>query len=167
MTKNMACTASDQRAVSSTEKTGPATLIRRVVLVLFLTAFTFASLSTLSFSPSNVWPDFIFLLVAGLFTVVSLTRQLPLQSVLLAAAVILGVYFTMSSVAAFPGFPGPHRYYVTRGLPRFAAEFVHQLIWPVVLLNARAMARLLPQRDSYNFGFRVLIIAAVLIFAFQ
>jgi hypothetical protein len=100
-------------------------------------------------------------------TLAALTRQLPLQNVLLAVFGIALIGGAASMTGARTGIPfGPIIYEIQ---PKFfKMPWAMPLIWVVVILNARGVARLIlrPWRKIKTYGFWLIGIAAVLVALF-
>ena len=161
--------ASSRKAVA-----GPAQFLHPVFLVLFLAAFALVWLNTLKVFvlPGNPgWPAALVLFTAGATTLVSLSRQLPGQNVLLAASIIAVIAGTAQALGAITGIPfGPYLYTDAAG-PKFfdVLPWSIPVIWIVVILNARGVARLIlrPWRKSRLYGFRLIGVTAALALAFD
>lgn len=120
--------------------------------------------------PDAQWPTGVLLSLAFVANLASQSRSLPLQNVLagaLSIVVVSGIILTVNATLSFPfgsvtypanggGFFGP----VPWWLP---------LLWVVVILNCRGVARLVlrPGRKSRTFGFRVIGLTAVLAMLFD
>jgi uncharacterized membrane protein len=117
------------------------------------------------------WPEAALLLLAVTGTIVSLTRQLPLQNVLLAASVIAIVGGGISALGAITGIPfGPFTF--TAGLePKIfnTLPWAMPLIWVVAILNSRGVARLIlrPWRKTKIYGFWLIGLTATLVLFFD
>ncbi len=112
------------------------------------------------------WPEVLLLLLATAGTITALTRQLPLQNVLLAASVIALLGGAAHALGATMGIPfGPFQFgtqtrpYLFQTLP-----WALPLIWVVVILNSRGVARLIlrPWRKIRNYGFWLIGLTAAL-----
>jgi uncharacterized membrane protein len=117
------------------------------------------------------WPEAVLVLAATLATLVSLTRQLPGQNVLLAAAIIGIIGGIMHSVGAATAIPfGPLNYTDNAG-PRVFGVLAWPMpaIWIFAVLNSRGVARLIlrPWRKLRNYGFWLIGITAVLTVLFD
>lgn len=111
--------------------------------------------------------DALFIALAAAATLAALWRRLPLQNVLLAAAVIALVGGAFSALGAKTDLPfGPFVYAAASGLLIFKTlPWAMLLIWIVVVLNSRGVARLIlrPWRKNKTYGFRVIGLTAVLV----
>ncbi len=110
------------------------------------------------------WAEPCLLVAALLFTVSSLARQIPLQNALLAACVIAVVGGAAHWSSAVAGIPfGPIRFPQAQGTTPLQEWFcVPAVLWVVLLLNARGVARLIlePRARHRNHGWHVIGLAA-------
>ena len=103
------------------------------------------------------WPEALLVFLAALATVTSLSRQLPMQNVILGAVIIavLGSLAHGLGVATASPF-GPFTYADAAG-PRLLnlVAWPVPLIWIVAVLNSRGVARLIlrPWRKLRTYGF--------------
>jgi bisanhydrobacterioruberin hydratase len=143
-------------------------------LLVVLLAAAFALVLAEFFGLLNLksgWPEATLLLLAVTGTIVSLTRQLPLQNVLLAASVIAIVGGGISALGAITGIPfGPFTF--TAGLePKIfnTLPWAMPLIWVVAILNSRGTARLIlrPWRKTKTYGFWLIGLTATLVLLFD
>ena len=115
-------------------------------------------------------PEIALLLLATASTIVSLERQLPLQNVLLAVAVIALTGGAAHALGAISGIPfGPFTFTSELGPKLFKTlPWAMPLIWIVVVLNSRGVARLIlrPWRKTKTYGFWLMGLAAVLTMLF-
>lgn len=111
----------------------------------------------------------IFLLVALVTTLVSQSRSLPLQNVLLAAAIIGLIGGIVELIGAASGIPFGSRIYLDESGPQIFGILPGSLpvFWIVFLLNSRGVARLMlrPWRKSKTYGFRVIGLTCLLVVA--
>lgn len=117
------------------------------------------------------WPEAVLVLTATLATLVSLTRQLPGQNVLLAGAIIGLIGGIMHGVGAATAIPfGPFTYTNGAG-PRIFGVLGWPMpaIWIIAILNSRGVARLIlrPWRKLRNYGFWLIGITAALTVLFD
>lgn len=117
------------------------------------------------------WPEALLLLAATLTSVVALSRQLPLQNVLLAAGVIALIGGGIHAVGAATDIPfGPFSYTDNTG-PRFFNTLAWPMpaVWVVAILNSRGVARLMlrPWRKVRNYGFWLMGITIALAVLFD
>ena len=117
------------------------------------------------------WPMAFFIMGAMVATLMSLSRQLPGQNVMLGATIIAAVGGIAHGIASHTGIPfGPFSYSSTAGPKLFssAAWFV-PLLWVIIVINARGVARLImkPWRKTKNYGFWVIGVTGVLVFLFD
>jgi uncharacterized membrane protein len=144
------------------------------VFIVFLAvwlAHTAALGSGAAASSGPRWVDAVYLLLATGTVLLGLGRRLPLQNVLIAAALIATICGTVLTLAAFSSLPiGPAQY-----SERLGARFLHVLPWPlpvlwaVALLSARGVARLIlrPWRPGDCYGFWVIGVAGLLAVLFD
>lgn len=117
------------------------------------------------------WPEAVLVLTATLATLVSQTRRLPLQNVILAAAVIAfggGVVHAVGAATAIPF--GPFSYTDSAGRRFFnTLAWPMPLVWVVAVLNSRGVARLMlrPWRKLRTYGFWLIGITVALTVLFD
>ena len=141
---------------------------------LFLLAFALVLLmllDTFQLPGPAGWPDALLLLAATATTLVSLSRQLPVQNVILGAAVIAFIAAIVESVGAATAIPfGPFTYTADAG-PRLLnlLAWPIPLIWIIAILNSRGVARLIlrPWRKLRAYGFWFIGLTAVLTVVFD
>jgi uncharacterized membrane protein len=144
------------------------------VIALLAAAFVFMLATLLApslhFSGSPEAPEVALLLLATTSTIVSLERQLPMQNVLLAVAVIAIIGGAISALGAISGIPfGPFTFTSEIGPKIFRKlPWAIPLIWIVTVLNSRGVARLIlrPWRKTKTYGFWLMGLAAVLVMLF-
>jgi uncharacterized membrane protein len=118
------------------------------------------------------WPDAFLLVLAAGSTLASLSGQVPAQNALLAASVIGCAGGAAHALGAATGVPfGPfvdHPQNIGRELFSLVPWTV-PLIWVVVLLNARGVARLIlrPYRSKDGYGFYVMGLTVLLAVVFD
>ena len=109
--------------------------------------------------------------LAAAATLAALWRRLPLQNVLLAAAVIALIGGGLSGLGARTGLPfGPFVYATGSGCLIFKTlPWVMPLVWVAIVLNSRGVARLMlrPWRKNKSYGYRVIGLTAVLVLLFD
>lgn len=114
--------------------------------------------------------DAILLLLALASTLTSLAGQLPAQNVLLATVVVAAIGGGIHAFGALSGIPfGPVTYTHENGLLLFKAlPWYMPLVWVIVILNARGVARLIlrPWRKLRVYGFWLIGITAFLTLIF-
>ena len=115
--------------------------------------------------------DGAFIVIATAGTMAALWRRLPLQNVLLAAGGIALVGGGFSALGAKTGLPfGPFVFGSGSGPLMFKTlAWAMPLIWVVIVLNSRGLARLMlrPWRKNKSYGFRVIGLTAVLVLLFD
>jgi uncharacterized membrane protein len=137
-------------------------------LFAFLLAAAFGLEFVTLYAPVNFsnWPEAVLILLATFSTIASLTRQLPLQNVLSAAFVIALIGGAAHAVGALTGIPfGPFIFGDNAGPEIFKTlPWAMPLLWVVVVLNSRGVARLIlrPWRKTKTYGFWVIGLTAVL-----
>lgn len=156
------------------ERPGLAHRLSKVGFVLFLAAFVGMGLNAMNVPAlSGVcgWLAALLVFTAGVTTLVSVSRQLPVQNVLLAAAIIAAIAGTSQAFGVITGIPfGPYLYTEAAGPKLFKVlPWSIPVIWIIVLLNARGVARLIlrPWRKSRLYGFRLIGVTAVLAVVFD
>jgi uncharacterized membrane protein len=117
------------------------------------------------------WPESGLVLVVTVSTLLSLSRRLPGQNVLLAVAIIAAIGGLAQSIGVLTAFPfGPFVYTPAAG-PRLLEMLPWwlPLMWVVVVLNSRGVARLMlrPWRKTRAYGFRLIGLTAVLCVLFD
>jgi uncharacterized membrane protein len=117
------------------------------------------------------WPEALLLLLATAGTLSALTRQLPLQNVLLAAVVIALMGGTAHALGVKLGIPfGPFVFGPDAGPRLFKTlPWSLPLIWVVAILNSRGVARLIlrPWRKVRSYGFWLIGLTALLTTGFD
>jgi uncharacterized membrane protein len=113
------------------------------------------------------WPEVLLVLFAAATTLVSLSRQLPGQNVLLAAAIIALLAGGVQALGAITAIPfGPYVYTEAAG-PRILGTlpWAIPLVWIIAILNARGIARLMlrPWRKTRAYGFWLIGITTALV----
>jgi putative membrane protein len=137
-------------------------------LFAFLLAVAFVFELVTFFAPVNFpnWPEVMLILLATFSTIASVTRQLPLQNVLLAAFIIAIFGGAAHAVGALTGIPfGPFTFGDNAGPEIFKTlPWAMPLLWVVVVLNSRGTARLIlrPWRKTKTYGFWAIGLTAVL-----
>jgi len=99
-----------------------------------------------------------------------LARRLPEQNVLMAATLIAAISFTIAVVAEKTRVPfGPRGYTAALGGKIFGVPWPMPLLWLVVVVNARGVARLIlrPWRKTTYYGFWVIGLASLLAVVFD
>ncbi|HEX3889872.1 MAG TPA: carotenoid biosynthesis protein [Verrucomicrobiae bacterium] len=125
---------------------------------------------SLRLSGSPEAPEVALILLATASTIFSMSRQLPLENVLLASFVIALVGGAISALGATSGIPfGPFTFTSEIGPKNFhRLPWAIPLIWIVTVLNSRGVARLIlrPWRKTKTYGFWLMGLAAVLTMLF-
>jgi uncharacterized membrane protein len=117
------------------------------------------------------WPEALLVLAATLATLVSQTRRLPLQNVILAVGIIAIIGGAVHAVGAATAIPfGPFSYTDSAG-PRIFGTLAwpFPFVWIIVILNSRDVARLIlrPWRKLRSYGFWLIGIAVALTVLFD
>jgi len=117
------------------------------------------------------WPDGLLVVLAAATTLVSLTRQLPAQNVMLASAIIVVIAGAVHTLSALSGIPfGPCRYTKRVGQVLFEPlPWAVPLVWVIAILNARGVGRLVlrPWRKARNYGFWLMGLTTFLVVLFD
>jgi len=117
------------------------------------------------------WPEAALVLLTATTTLISLSRQLPGQNVLLAAAVVALIGGGAQAIGAATAIPfGPYFYTEAAGPRLFGLlPCPVPLIWIIVILNARGVGRLMlrPWRKTRVYGFRLIGVTAALALIFD
>ena len=114
------------------------------------------------------WPDGLLLVLAAATTLASLSRQLPAQNVVLAAALIGGFGGAAASVGAITGVPfGPFTYNA-ENIGKFLfypLPCAVPILWVVAILNSRGVARLImrPYRQRPDYGLWLMGVTVLLV----
>ncbi len=143
--------------------------LHRLVTVLLAAAWTLVLATdglTLNLPGEPGWPEALLLLLATAGTLIALSRQLPLQNVLLAAVVIALLGGAAQTLGVTTGIPfGPFLFGGDAGPQLFKTlPWSLPLIWVVVILNSRGVARLMlrPWRKTRSYGFWLIGVTAML-----
>lgn len=114
--------------------------------------------------------DSAFIVLAAAATLAALWRRLPLQNVALAAAGIALVGSAFSALGVRMSVPfGPFAYGSASGPMIFKTlPWPIPLLWVIIVLNSRGMARLMlrPWRKNKSYGYRVITLTAILVLLF-
>jgi uncharacterized membrane protein len=153
-------------------ETRPDTLQRISQALLALTVVAAIAAGALAHAlPDAVWPVGVLLVAASASALASLARTLQTQNVFVAAAMILvlagGVVF-LGAKTAIPF--GPVIFTDNCGEQLFGAlPLTPPLLWLVVILNCRGVARLIlrPWRKLRTYGFRVIGLTMLLAVLFD
>src|SRR5438552_210077 len=143
--------------------------IHRILFGMFLIAFAivWVRLWMPSLFGNTRWPDGALIVLATAATVGSLARRLPGQNVMLASVIIAVIGGGVQTLGALTGIPfGPFVY----NPDNIGQELFHPLpwaapmIWVVVILNSRGVARLMlrPWRKIRAYGFWVIGLTTLL-----
>ena len=118
------------------------------------------------------WPDGLLLILATASTLVSLSGQLPAQNAILAAVAIGCAGAGADTLSAITGIPFGLIVYHPQAIGRMLFSCLPwpvPLIWVVILLNARGVARLILRRcrGKNGYGLWVLALTVVLALLFE
>jgi uncharacterized membrane protein len=158
--------------ILSTPAAGGKLLARIHWLFTFLLAAAFlCTLVAFSKKSDSNWPEAWLLLLATVSTLVALTRQLPSQNVLLAAFIIVFIGGMAHTVGVKSGIPfGPFMFGPEIGQKLFdTLPWAMPLLWVVVVLNSRGVARLVlrPWRKMRTYGFWLIGLTALFTMLFD
>jgi putative membrane protein len=144
--------------------------VARALLALTVVAAIAAGLLAHA-RPDAVWPVGVLLVVATASTLVSLTRTLQVQNVCVTAAFILVLAAAVLFLDAKTAIPfGPLIFTPNCGEQIFdALPLTPPLLWLVIILNCRGVARLIlrPWRKLRTYGFRVIGLTCLLTVLFD
>jgi putative membrane protein len=140
--------------------------IHKPLFIAFLLGFAFEWV-TLLLGPSTDWPgtEELFWALAAATTLVGLARRLPEQNVLMSAAIIAVIAFVIAVVGDRTAVPyGPRTYSEYLGGKIAGVPWPMPLIWIVVIISCRGVARLImrPWRKTTYYGFWVIGLACLL-----
>jgi uncharacterized membrane protein len=117
------------------------------------------------------WLDLTFIILAAASTLAALWRRLPLQNLILATLGIAAIGSGFSILGAKVDLPfGPFVY--TSGIGPLLFKTLPwpvPLIWVIVILNSRGVARLIlrPWRKTKAYGYRAIALTALLVLLFD
>jgi uncharacterized membrane protein len=140
-----------------------------VFLVCFAVAWVTLLLG-ISFAKEWRWLEGIFWLLAAVTSLLGLARRLPEQNLFAAAALVAAISFTIGVVAEKTRVPfGPRVYTDALGGKILGVPWPMPLIWLVVIVNGRGVARLIlrPWRKTTYYGFWVIGLAGLLAVLFD
>jgi uncharacterized membrane protein len=130
-----------------------------------------AELTPLRSAGTQGWVEATLLLATTAATLAALTRELPRQNVLMAAVGIALIGGLAQVLGAATGMPfGPYVYTAAIGYAyQGVVAWPMPLIWVVILLNSRGVARLMlrPWRKLRNYGFWVIGLTVLLTVLFD
>ena len=121
-------------------------------------------------SEGRGWLEGLFWLLAAATSLVGLARRLPEQNVLMSATLIMAISTGIAVMAEKTGIPfGPRAYTETVGAKILGVPWLIPLLWLVVIVNGRGVARLImrPWRKTTYYGFRVIGLACLLAVLFD
>jgi len=117
------------------------------------------------------WAEALLVVTAAIATLASLARQLPGHRILIAATIIAVLGGSAHAIGVASAIPfGPFVYTDAAGPRLFGTvAWPMPLVWLIVVLNARGVARLglKPWRKTKTYGFWVIGVAALLVVLFN
>lgn len=117
------------------------------------------------------WPVALLVMTTAIATLTSMSRQLAGQNVMLAATIIGLIGGIVHAIGVITSVPfGPFAYSSTAGPQLFATlVWVMPVLWIVIVLNARGVARLIlkPWRKTKNYGFWIIGVTTALVVLFN
>jgi uncharacterized membrane protein len=125
------------------------------------------------FQPVKLAPqlDAAFLVLAAAGTLAALWRRLPLQNVMLVAGGIALIGGGVSALGVRTGLPFGQFVYGSGSGPLMfkTLPWSTPLIWVIIVLNSRGMARIMlrPWRKNKSYGYRVIGLSALLVLFFD
>jgi len=141
------------------------TLTHWLSTFLLVSAFAW-TLAELWIAPDANWPEALLLVLAAVGAVIALARQLPLENVLLAAAVMALVGGGAHALNVVTDIPfGPFTFGPEIGEQIFhTLPWTVPLLWVAAILNSRGVARLFlrPWRKTRAYGFWLIGLTAAL-----
>jgi len=123
-----------------------------------------------SFSEGWRWLEGLFWFLAAATSLFGLARRLPGQNLIMATTLITAISFTIIVVAEKTRVPfGPRVYTDALGGRIFGVPWPMPLLWLVVVVNSRGVARLIlrPWRKTTYYGFWVIGLASLLAVLFD
>ncbi len=143
------------------------------VFIAFLVCFAVVGVALLlgvSFSEDWRWLEGLFWLLAAATSLFGLARRLPGQNMLMAATLITAMAFIILVVGEKTRVPfGPRAYTDALGGKILGVPWPMPLLWLVVVINSRGVARLIlrPWRKTTYYGFWVIGLACMLAVLFD
>jgi putative membrane protein len=153
-------------------KSDPLAVANWIFLGVFIVALTVSGFKTANLlSIRSDTPETILILLATATTLVSLSRQLPGQTVALAAIIVAVIGSVSHSLGALVEIPFGRFAYTDQAGPQFfhTLPWAIPFIWIIVVLNSRGVARLIlrPWRKTRIYGFWLIGLTAVLTLLFD
>jgi len=149
---------------------GPRKLAHWLPTFLLAAVFLLTLLAVVVKHDSN-WPEAVLLLIATIGTLAALTRQLPVQNVLLAAGIIAFIGGLAHTIGVKSGIPfGQFMFGSEIGRKIFnTLPWAMPLLWIVIVLNSRGVARLVlrPWRKIRTYGFWLIGLTALFTMLFD
>ena len=136
--------------------------MHKPIFIAFLVLFALMWVTLLlgiSLAEAQRWSEGTFWLLAAITSLVGVARRLPEQNVLMSAAIIAGVSLVIALVGERTGVPfGPRIYTDALGEKVLGVPWPLPLIWIVVIVSCRGVARLVmrPWRKTTYYGFWVI-----------
>jgi uncharacterized membrane protein len=147
--------------------------LHKPVFIAFLVCFAsvwVALLFGIPFGAEWRWLEGLFWLLAAATSLVGPARRLPGQNVFMAATLITAISFCIAVVAEKTRVPfGPRSCTEALGAVILGVPWSIPLIWLVIIVNGRGLARLImrPWRKTSYYGFRVIGLACLLAVLFD
>jgi putative membrane protein len=147
--------------------------LHKPVFIAFLVLFALMWVTLLlgiSLAAAQRWAEGAFWLLAAITSLVGVARRLPEQNVLMSATIITGVSFVIALVGERTGVPfGPRIYTDDLGAKVLGVPWPLPLIWIVVMVSCRGVARLImrPWRKTTYYGFWVIGLSCLLAVLFD
>src|SRR5712671_638623 len=143
--------------------------LHKPVFIAFLVGFA-AAWTALLLGIPLAWLESGFWLMTAATSVVGLARRLPEQNIVVSAALIGLISLGICLVGERTGVPfGPRAYLSPLGAKILGVPWSIPLLWLVVVINARGVARLImrPWRKTTYYGFHVIGLACLLAVGFD
>jgi uncharacterized membrane protein len=145
----------------------------RPVFIAFLVCFVVAWVTLLldvSFPEEGISLEGLFWLLTAATSLLGLARRLPEQNLFMAAVLIATLSFTLALVGEKTRVPfGPRSYTAALGDKIFGVPWPMPLLWMVIIINSRGVARLImrPWRKTTYYGLWVIGLACLLAVSFD
>jgi uncharacterized membrane protein len=141
--------------------------LQKAIFIVFLCVWGLnEAFLALGIQTEGQWMEGLVLINAVFATLIILSRRLPLQNVVMSGALIAFISSAITILAAVTGLPfGPMTYTEVFGTKLFSVlPWPTPLVWIVVIVNGRGVARLImrPWRKTNYYGFWVIGLTCVL-----
>jgi uncharacterized membrane protein len=162
----------NQQSPRAKRKSDPLAVANWVFLGLFIVALAVSGFKTANLlSIRSGIPETILILLATTTTLVSLSRQLPGQTVALAAIIVAIIGSFAHLLGVLVAIPFGQFTYTSQSGPQFfhTLPWAIPFIWIIVVLNSRGVARLMlrPWRKTRIYGFWLIGLTATLTLLFD